>query len=177
MVREEFPRRKIVKTALPTTRITGILTNILRNSADKISPEVIALVYAADHLHHWQSLIKGVAKDAIIIQERSLLSTYIYQGLVGRLDMKWLREINKQCGTKPDVTLIIQAPVDVLASRKAGENGHDMFETKEHIQKQVGVYYKLPEELRKEFNVVLVDGSGTVEQVAARCFKVIKKRL
>jgi dTMP kinase len=177
LVREKHPNKRVIRTALPSTRITGMFTNLLRNSADKISPEVFALVYAADHLHHWQSLMKGMPKDSIVVQERSLLSSYVYQGLVGKLDMAWLREINKYCKTIPDLTLIIQAQVDVMVSRKAGENGHDIFETKEHIEKQANVYYKLPEDLKKEFNVVLVDGNKNPLDVATACFALIEKRL
>jgi thymidylate kinase len=177
LLREKYPRFKIVKTALPSTMITGTLTGILRNSADIISPEVFALVYAADHLHHWREFMQSLPKDSIIMQERSLLSTYIYQGLIGKMDLKWLKQINKYCENRPDITIILRLPIETLVMRKFGESGYDIFEKREHVQKQVNVYYNLPEELKKEFNVVMVDGEGTPQEIAQRCFDVIQKTI
>jgi dTMP kinase len=175
LLREKYPRFKIVRTALPSNMITGTLTDILRNSADHISPESFALVYAADHLHHWREFMKNLSKDSIVVQERSLLSTFIYQGLIGKINLNWLKEINKYCENRPDVTIIIRLPIETLMMRKFGESGYDIFEKREHVQKQINVYYNLPKDLEKDFNVVIVDGDGSPQEIAKKCFDVIQK--
>lgn len=174
-LRERFPRFKIIRTELPSQMVTGTLTKILRNSADQVSPEVFALVYAADHLHHWREFMQGLPKDVIVVQERSLLSTLIYQGILGSIDMKWLKEINKFCPNRPDLTLILRVPMEVQITREFGESGHDVFEKREHVEKQTQVYYNLPENLKKEYNAIVVDGNGTPPEVAKRCADIIEK--
>ncbi len=173
ILRERVKNKRIVRTALPSEMITGALTTILRNSADKISPEVFALVYAADHLHHYKTFMRTLPDDSIVIQERSLLSSIIYQGLIGGLDMEWLRGINKYCKNIPDLTLIIRTPTRVLLEREIGEAGHDVFEDGDHIKKQARAYYDLPSGLVKEFNVKLIDGTGTPLNIAERCYSEI----
>ena len=84
------------RTIVPSGFITGSFTSILRSSVDKVPPQVFALAYAADHLFHFNHSIKPLEKhkDAfVIIQERSLLTTYIYQGLLGKVDFEWIKEI------------------------------------------------------------------------------------
>lgn len=145
----DFPQKIILKTQLPSNLITGAFTKILRNSKDPVSPEVLALVYAADHLHHYQTFIKkncngSSSNGAIIVQERSLLTTFIYQAIMGNVDMKWLEEINKYDKNIPDLQIILKVKnINSLVTKKEGhappevpENqqflikyGSDVFET------------------------------------------------
>ena len=174
-LRQRFTRFKIIRTELPSQMVTGTFTKILRNSADTISPEVFALTYAADHLHHWQEFMQGLPKDSIVVQERSLLSTIIYQGILGKIDMKWLKEINKYCPNRPDLTIILRVPMEIQITREFGESGHDIFEKRDHVEKQTKVYYDLPEDLKNEYSAIVVDGSGTPAEVAKRCADIIEK--
>ena len=85
---------RVERTEVPSRTITGTFTQIIRNSKDKVDPRVFALVYAADHLHHYLTVMKNQNADVVIL-ERSALTFLIYQGLLQGVDMDWLREINK----------------------------------------------------------------------------------
>lgn len=169
------------RTRVPSDLVTGSFTTILRNSKDDIDPHVFALCYALDHLHHYKTVIKPLKETKekyIVVIERSLLSTYIYQGIIGKLDLKWMREINKFCGTKPDLTVILKVNTEELIKRMQMEKrGFDKFELEEHVKKQVEVYYNLPEELRKEFNVVYVDANKEPSKVAEEIAKIVGGKL
>src|SRR3989338_3855912 len=98
ILREKNKDKKIEfkKTALPSELITGSLTKILRSSKEEVSPSVFALVQAADHLHHYETIINALRDSQnsnLVIQERSLLSFYVYQGVIPDLDFTWLNEI------------------------------------------------------------------------------------
>jgi len=169
------------RTNVPSNLITGSFTKILRNSKDDVASEVFALCYALDHLHHYNKIIKPLKETKekyIVVMERSLLSTYIYQGIIGNLDLKWMREINKFCGTKPDVTIILKVDTEELVKRMRMEKrGFDKFELEEHVKRQVEVYYNLPEDLKREFNVVYVDANKDPSEVAEEIVNEIKSEL
>ncbi|HDR53056.1 MAG TPA: dTMP kinase [archaeon] len=144
---------KVERTELPSRMVTGIMTDILRNSKDHIDPRVFALTYAADHLHHYLTFTKKNGSD-VVIMERSLLSSLIYQGLVGKVDMDWLMEVNKHNLTRPDLTVIVKTPVEELLRRKQIRIGsEDEFEKKQFIKKVAEKYHNLPPELVNEFKV------------------------
>ena len=169
------------RTEVPSGFVTGTFTKILRNSVDKIPSEVFALVYAADHLFHYNHYIKKLEEHNekfVVIQERSLLSTYIYQGILGDIDLNWLKEINKFDINIPKLTLILKVPIEEILKRKALENRQfDRFEREEHLRQQVEAYYNLPPELVKQFNVEYIDATGTPLSIAERCAERIQKEI
>lgn len=179
LLRKNNKNIKFRRTELPSNLVTGSLVDLLRNSADKISPEVFALAYSLDHLHHYQSFIKPIQElkeDCVIIQERSLLTLLIYQGLVGKVDLNWIRELNKFNKNIPNLTLILRINIDELLKRKKIMiKGFDEFEVKEHMEKQVKVYNSLPKDLIKAFNVEYVNAEEDALETAKRCAGRIQK--
>ncbi len=144
---------KAERTALPSRLITGMFADLLRNSKDKISPEVFSLVYAADHLHHYLSS-KDKPKTDILILERSSLSYYVYEGMVLGVDMDWLKELNKFNGMKPNLTIIPKTPYKELLRRKGIRLGsEDIFEADDFLKKVSTSFYDLPDWIKNEYNV------------------------
>lgn len=206
-LRKCCPNTIIKRSRLPSDLITGAFTKILRNSADKVSDDVFALVYAADHLHHNITFVEKLKKhgNAILVQERSLLTTLIYQGLIGkagmfhtnrkksdtklgayaqnnelneRVNLNWMREINKYDRNIPDIQIILEVDIEELLKRKKMEQrDFDRFETAQHLKKQVEAYYNLPEDLKNEFNVILIKANDPPEEVAKKCATLIKQRI
>ncbi len=171
---------EIKKTELPSSLITGSFTKILRNSADEVSQKVFALAYALDHLHHYERFLKPLEKSDkkyVIIQERSLLTTLIYQGLIGTVDFNWLRAINKFDANIPHLTLILKVSEEELMKRKSIENnfrGADKFEHTDFLKKEINAYYNLPKNLEKEFHVKYVEvDNEEAYSVAQRCAHII----
>ena len=178
LLRQKFEDKVIFKrTAVPSDLITGTFTKILRNSKEKIPPKVFALTYAADHLYHYKKIIDPLKNDEkvrIVIQERSLLSTFIYQGLIAGVDLEWIKEINKFDKNIPDITIILKIDFDEVMKRKKLEKREfDKFEEEAFIKKQFEVYYNLPEELRKMFNVVYVEVGKTPFETAQKICEIV----
>lgn len=180
-LRRRFPGRLIKRTHLPSDLVTGAFTKILRNSADQVSDEVFALAYAADHLHHDRAFVEKLRKhanDAILVQERSLLTTLVYHGIIGKVDVKWVREINRYDKNIPDMQIILKVGIDELLKRKRVEQrDFDRFETEAHLKRQTDAYYNLPPGLQKEFSVNLLEANGSPEEVAAECAGLIRQKL
>ena len=169
------------RTEVPSRFITGAFTSILRSSVDSVPPEVFALAYAADHLFHYYHSIRPLEKHEgsfVIIQERSMLTTYVYQGLLGNVDFAWLRGINKFNKNVPKLTLILKVPFEELKKRKSLDRRQfDKFEGEDHIKKQSEVYYNLPEGLVKEFNIEYIDAGDSPLNVAERCANRIQREI
>jgi len=166
---------KVERTELPSRLITGILTDILRNSKDRIDSRVFALVYAADHLHHYLTFMKNNSAD-VVIMERSALSFFVYQGLILGVDTEWLKELNRYNGTKPDLTVVLKVPEEELIKRKRMRIGsEDVFEKEEFVRKVARAFYNLPKWLIKEFNVVYVEQRG-IEETAIEIMKMIEEK-
>lgn len=169
------------RTLVPSRFVTGAFTGILRNSVDKVPGEVFALAYAADHLFHFNHSIKPLEKhkDAfVIVQERSLLTTYIYQGLLGEVDFEWIKELNKFDKNIPKLTLILKLPFDEIKKRKSLDRRQfDKFEKDEHLKRQIETYYNLPSDLVKQFKVEYIDATGSAISVAERCAKRIQAEI
>lgn len=178
LLRERNRHLKIKRTELPTSFVTGAFTDILRAMKEKAPQEVFALVYAADHLFHYYNSIKPLeeAKEKfVIIQERSLLTTYIYQGVLGKVDPAWIDEINKYNKNLPRLTLILKLPVEELKKRKSlSRRLYDKFEVSDFIQKQAEIYYNLPKELVEKFHVEYIDANNSPIEVAKKCAERIQ---
>ncbi|MEM7825471.1 MAG: hypothetical protein QW412_01250 [Candidatus Aenigmatarchaeota archaeon] len=180
-LRKKYKNSKIKRTELPTSFVTGAFTDILRSMKEEPSQEVFALVYAADHLFHYLNSIKPfeeAEENFLIIQERSLLTTYVYQGILGEVDFSWLDEVNRYDKNIPILTLILKVPVEELKNRKhLRKRFFDVFEATNYLEKQTEVYYNLPEILVKKFNVEYVEASAEPFEVAKRCVKIIAKKI
>lgn len=172
----------IRRTKLPSNElVTGSFTGILRSLKIEIAPEEYSLAYALDHLHYYRLKIRPLeqcTQKFLVIQERSLLTTFIYQGLIGGVDIGWLREINKYCRAIPHITFILKVDADELVRRMYIEGRVvDAFESEDHIRRQASIYYDLPEDLVAEFNVKYIDATRDAFEVAKEICSIVIKNL
>jgi len=169
------------RTEIPSTLTTGFFTKILRNSADDVSSEVFSLAYAADQLNHYQIVIKPLKESKeryVVIQERSLLSTFLYQSIIGKAEMSWVEEINKFDKNIPDLTIVLKLDLDEISKRSSLEKrDFDKFEVKKHLGEEVKVYNNPPAELARQFNIRYVDADTDPENIAKRCGEIIQKEI
>jgi dTMP kinase len=169
------------RTSAPSQLITGVFSKILRNSADNVSSEVFSLTYAADFLHKYETIIKPLKESKekyIVIEDRCLLSTIIYQSIIGRTDLKWIKEINKFNKDFADMTIVLKLNIEEILKRSALEKkDFDKFETKKHLEDETIIYNNLTPEIMKEFNVRYVDANDDPEKIAKECANIIQKEL
>jgi len=169
------------RTEIPSTLTTGFFTKILRNSADDISSEVFSLAYAADQLNHYQIVIKPLKESKeryVVIQERSLLSTFLYQSIIGKSEMNWVKEINKFDKNIPDLTIVLKLDLDEILKRSSLEKkDFDKFEVKKHLEEEVKAYNNPPAELARQFSIRYVDADTDPENIAKRCGEIIQKEI
>lgn len=129
-LKEHFKEYDIVYTREPGgTELGNIIRSILLNETymnkDEnewingkafMSPKTEALLYAASRQEHVDELIKpNLEKKRIIISDRYIHTSLVYQGLVRGLTIQYIRKINPD--VYPDLTIILNGDSEKILSR------------------------------------------------------------
>lgn len=111
----------------------GPLGTVMRaaiEGRESLTPQALALGFAADRLHHMfrPGGINSMLADGVwVISDRYVLSSLAYQATQS-VELDWLIEINR-FAPEPDVTVFIDTPLSLCLERisSRGENIEDMF--------------------------------------------------
>jgi len=157
-----------------------------RNTA--ISPKMEWLLYAADRAQHVQEVISpGLRQGKWVLCDRFMDATEAYQGQARGQDTHLIRLINDLVvqGAKPDLTILMDLPVEVGLERALRRNRisnagtQDRFE-REHLsfhRKVRKAYLDLAKREKERF--VIVDagaGEKEVEEAVFRCIEPLLKK-
>jgi dTMP kinase len=139
----------------------------MRNVSDDLDPRADALLYAAARAQHTARLIlPALERGAHVVCARYLDSSLAYQGAGYGNEpeaMRWLQRFATY-GLLPDLTILIDVPVEVgLGRKRRGEwNRFEDTLAVEFFEKVRAAYLDLAAAEPQRFRVV--DGSGSVEQ-------------
>lgn len=95
---------------------------LLETSGASIAPASELFLYLADRAQHVSEVIfPAVAAGKIVLCDRFTDSTLAYQGYGRSMDLALLRQFNRVAdgGMRPDLTLLLDCPVDVGLGRTA----------------------------------------------------------
>lgn len=173
--------REIVTTREPggSDGAEAIRKLLLEGAADRWSPLAEALMmYAARADHIEKTIAPALACDAVVICDRFIDSTMAYQGLAGSLGVGAVHMLQKLAVNRlPDVTFILDLPVEEGLRRAAASGAEQRFESK-------GAAYH--EKVRQAFldiarsdpaRCAVIDASGPADEVAARILKEARRRV
>lgn len=136
------------------------------------------LLYMAARAQLVDEVIRpALSAGKLVICDRYLLANVVYQGYAGGLDpaMVWQLGYVATDHLLPDLTIVLDVPVAVAAKRLAGSADRLESRGAEYHEKVRQGF--LAEAARQPRQVVVVDASGTVEQVQAEIQSVVSKRL
>lgn len=148
---------------------------LLSGAAEPMGPRMEALLFAAARSDHVEQVIRpAVERGAIVLCDRFLDSSRVYQGATGELDPVFVTALERIVvnGLMPDLTLILDLdPVEGL--RRAGERrgvdaAADRFE-----KETVAIHARRREAfldiaMREPDRCVLINASGGEDEVAGR---------
>ncbi len=161
---------EVYLTKEPTDGLIGSLIRGVLRKELVIDAETLALLFAADRMHHTKNIIKLLDEGVIVITDRYRLSSYAFQSI--EVDLDWLKKINEKTLT-PDLTFIIDTPPLICIRRIQKQRFHvELYEELEKLEKIHAIYHKLAEE---ESNIFLIDGNRPVEAVSSDIFVRIKE--
>ena len=172
------------------TKIGESIRLILRNpdfAGMSVSTEM--LLYMASRAQLVREVIEpALAEGRIVVADRFLLSTVAYQGAAGGLGVKIVQEIGKVAtgGLRPTLTVVIDVNEKKWLQRKGFERDGaqaGLFEEPPDREELKGLEFHRKvrdaylELARGDDLSVVVDGSGTPEQVHGLIVKVVERLL
>ncbi|MBT4989466.1 MAG: dTMP kinase [Rickettsiales bacterium] len=146
------------------TLLSESIRDILcKGKQDNMLPITELLLFNAARYEHCSKLIKPeIAKGKIVICDRFIDSTYVYQCYAGKVPISIFEALNKLVldDFQPDLTIILDIDTEIAASRHSNrDTDEDRFESfpKEFHQMVRAGYKKIAEENPKR--VVMLDAN------------------
>ena len=163
---------KVHLTQEPSKFETGdLLRNFLKNK--NIPPTTDALLFAADRdLHYHNEIKKKLCEGYIVISDRYIESSIIYQSVQSdEISIKWIKIINKFVG-KPDLTIILDIDPKISLARKH-DRELEKFEDTSFLDKARELYLKRA----KKEGYFIVNSDDIIEFVQQNIQNIVKKKL
>lgn len=156
---------------------------ILSGAAEPFGETMEAILFAAARSDHVEQLIRpAVEEGAIVLCDRFMDSSRVYQGVTGDIDMEFMRALERVTvnGMFPDLTIILdidpQIGLQRAASRRSGD-APDRFE-KEDVEihrKRRAAFLDIARTEPKR--CVVVDASLEPDAIARAIEEVVAVRL
>lgn len=177
--------REVVATREPGgTEIGEQIRNIIvhNSKGDEMCPETELLLFTAARAQVVREVIAPALKrGAIVLSDRFLDSSTVYQGIARNLAPGPVSEINRFAvgNVMPDLTIVIDVPTEVSLQRvrqRASDLPDRMERENINFYKKVREGYLL---LAKEWpdRVVVLDGTQTPAALEKKIWTVVQKRL
>ena len=99
---------------------------ILSGAAEPFGPAMEALLFAAARNDHVEQVIRQALKSGrMVLCDRYINSSRVYQGVTGNLDPDLMRAIERAAinGLMPDMTIILDLPAEVGLQRAHARRG------------------------------------------------------
>ncbi|MEL0169561.1 MAG: dTMP kinase [Pseudomonadaceae bacterium] len=146
-------------------RVRGIL---LEHHEEPMDPDAeLLLVFAARAQHLSQVIRPALAQGRVVISDRFTDATYAYQGGGRGIDAARIAALESwtQGELRPDLTLVLDVPVDVGMARARARSALDRFESEQRafFDGVRSTYLQRAAENPERYRVV--DASGELEQV------------
>ena len=167
------------QTCEPSGGPIGSLTRQILTGRIKADSRVIAAMFAADRLDHLLNDVDGIVRKVeegiCVITDRYYFSSYAYHST--DVPMEWVIKTNEESAKvlRPDVTVFIDIDADTAMERITKNRFHtELFEKRSTLDKVRNNYLKAFDLLKEEENVVIVDGTKSVEEIAEEIWQKTK---
>ena len=177
---------EVVLTREPggTARAERIRTLLLETSEEPMPAACELLLMFAARATHVENLIKpALARGAWVVCDRFIDATYAYQGGGRGFDRNFIKTLEQAvlADLRPDLTLLLDAPVEVGSARALARNeargATDRFELEQRAFFECVRAAYLERAQQEPSRIALIDATRTREEVAAAIRAVVEVRL
>ncbi|MFX1353829.1 MAG: dTMP kinase [Promethearchaeota archaeon] len=162
---------KVHLTKKPSdSEIGQLIRKNLKNQ--NIPPTTDALMFAADRdLHYRMEIKKYLSKGFIVISDRYIESSIVYQSIQSdEISIDWVKIINKFVG-KADLTIILDIDPEISLARKP--TSFEKFENDTFLNKVRNLYL----ERAKEEGYFIIDTNEIIEFVQQKIQEIVLQKL
>jgi dTMP kinase len=156
---------------------------VLSGMGKLLGPDAETLLFAAARDDHVSSVIKPALKQGTwVLCDRFSDSTRAYQGSLGKVSPAILNAMERVTigDLKPDLTIVLDVPVEIGMKRAAARRGSaapDRFEAEDlNFHQQLREAYRRIA-VSEPQRCVLIDASAEPDIVAARVWSAVRDRL
>jgi dTMP kinase len=145
------------------------LRDILLNQRHELSLMAEALLFMASRAELLARVVRpALDAGSLVLSDRYLLANVVYQGHAGGLNVDELWTIGRAAagGLEPDLTIVLDMPVDA-AQRRRGREPDRMERRQKDYHERVRQGF-LAEARRQPDRIRVVDASPSVEEVQSR---------
>ncbi len=139
------------------------------------------LMSAARHEHVEQIIRPALTRNELVISDRFVDSTIVYQGIVGGVSAADIAAISKiACGDiYPDVTIIldIETQIGLARAKSRGEAGEDRFEAKGHAYHEKVRTAFLEIAVSAPSRCVVINADRMPDEIATDIWRVVRPHL
>ena len=163
-----------------------VIRSLLLGPDHELAPATEALLFAASRAELVSRSVRpALERGVIVVLDRYLLSTYVYQGVARGLPMDGLRAMNDFAtgGLVPDCTLLLRLPLDEAMARTRARGAPDRLEQETdgfHARVAAGFDVSVSEQWQAEHPecgpIEPISAAGTPDEVALRCYDVLARR-
>ena len=177
--------QQVLQTREPGgTSLGEAVRNLLQHdeAGAGMSPEAELLLFTASRAQLTRErILPAIAKGEIVLCDRFMDSTTVYQGVARQIDIQAVAAINRFAvgEARPDLTILIDLPPEVgmarVHARSDGQLDRIEQEAIEFFQAVRAGYLKLAESEPERF--LVLDGSASVEVLEQQIWAAVQPRL
>ena len=183
--RLESLRHTVVVTREPggTPTAESIRAVLLSGAGEKLGPDGEAVLFAAARADHVERVIRPALREGKwVLCDRFADSTRVYQGVGGGADAAILEALERVAvgRTQPDLTLILDVPVEIglaRAATRAGGSAPDRFERDEIALHEARRQAFLAIGASEPKRCVIIDAARSEDAAAEAIWKAVSSRL
>ena len=160
------------------TALSEQIREILLNpNNDKMDPSTESILLSACRAQLTREIIiPALERGNIVICDRYADSTLAYQGYGRGINLEWLEKLNAfaTAGLKPDITLLVDLPVDEALNRMQSKS-FDRIEMEgiEFLDKVRSGYLELTDRFSKRY--FMIDGMETIKEMSKKIINKIEE--
>jgi dTMP kinase len=139
----------------------------------------MALLFAADRMDHVESEIEPfILEGGVMLSDRYDASSLAYQSVSSGADSKeaveWIRSLNRYV-RRPDLTIVLDVPPETATERRLFRGEAAQLYEQNEVQRALAAFYKdLARHMPKD-RVVVIDASGSVDEVHERVWAAYER--
>src|SRR5258708_7930904 len=139
----------------------------------------MGLLFAADRLDHVESEIEPfMSENGVVLSDRYDASSLAYQSVSSGADAKeaveWIRSLNRYV-RRPDLTIVLDVTPETAAERRMRRGEAAQLYEQNEVQRALAAFYRDLANHMPSDRAVVIDASGTIEEVGGRIWSAYER--
>jgi dTMP kinase len=162
-----------------TTKLGLAIRQLILDCDDPISPAAQMLLFSSARAELSQYIQQRIAEDVVVICDRWVLSTLVYQTKLNGVDKELVLEVFNKTSCLPDLCILLDIEPSAAETRKAHETRKDRYERSTLAAKHAmrHAYLEFAANVECAHEIKIIDADDAQEAVHSRIKSVFDTTL